>query len=184
MAVDGQHLVAYVVRTADVSNQFAELWHHTEMQSLVGVDRRCLFARVAWAVLSLHHGFLATRRLASENLLVRMKDGELKEIAPEVFKQFSRSRSRNPSPTKRPRLQAFKEDGGVIIAAELCWDTEADDDNDGGDGGDDGEVGSDDENGRTDLPQHCYNANHESALYQRSRKRLRSPERFSIVPRA
>lgn len=104
MAMEGQQFVAYVVRTAEVSNQFAELWHHIEMQNLVGVDRRCLFARVAWAVLSLHHGFLAIRRLASENLLVRMKIGELKEMAPEVFKQFSRSRSRNPSPTKWPRL--------------------------------------------------------------------------------
>ncbi|KAH8726887.1 hypothetical protein GQ44DRAFT_141883 [Phaeosphaeriaceae sp. PMI808] len=91
MAMKGQKLVAYVVRKGNVSNQFAELWHNTEMQSLVGVDRRCLFARVAWAVLSLHHKFLATRRLASENLLVRAKNGELKEVAPEVFNQFSRS---------------------------------------------------------------------------------------------
>ena len=109
MAMESRQLVAYVVRTTNVSNQFIELWHRTEMQNLVGVDRRCLFARVAWAVLSLHHGFLAIRRLASENLLVRMKNGELKEVAPEVFKQYSRSRSRNPSPTKRLRLRRIVE---------------------------------------------------------------------------
>lgn len=49
----------YVIRMADVSNQFLELWHTTEMQQLVGIDRHCLFAGVAWAVLSLHHEFLA-----------------------------------------------------------------------------------------------------------------------------
>ncbi|KAF1995073.1 hypothetical protein P154DRAFT_539077 [Amniculicola lignicola CBS 123094] len=174
MAMEDQQLVAYVVRTADVSNQFAAIWHQTEMQSLVGVDRRCLFARVAWAVLSLHHGFLAMRRLASENLLVRMKDGELKEMAPEVFKQFSRSRSKNPSPTKRPRLQALEEDGGIIVAAELCWDNEADDDDDGG--GD--EAGNDDKDGRKGRSQHCYDVDDDSALYQRGRKRLRSPEPY------
>jgi HNH endonuclease len=121
MVREGGELVLYVIRTAEVSNQFVELWHNREMQRLVGIDRRCLFARVAWAVLSLHHEFLAIRRLASDNLLVRMKDGELKEMAPEVFKQFSRSRSRNPSPTKRPRLQALEEDGGIIVTAELRW---------------------------------------------------------------
>ena len=84
-----------------MSNQFATLWHNIEMQKLVGVDRRCLFARVAWAVLSLHHKFPAIRRLASDKLLLRTKGGELKGLAPEVLKQFSRSRSRNPSPLKR-----------------------------------------------------------------------------------
>jgi hypothetical protein len=165
MVREGGRLVVYVVRTADVSNQFAALWHNIEMQNLVGVDRRCLFARVAWAVLSLHHEFLAIRRLASDNLLVRMKGGELKEMAPEVFKQFSRSRSRNPSPTKRPRLQALEEDGGVIVAAELRWDDEADDD-------DGDEVGND---LKEDKEQRRYNADDDSALYQRGRKRLRSP---------
>jgi hypothetical protein len=92
----------------DMSNQFAELRHTTEMQKLVGIDRRYLFARVARAVLLLHHEFLGTRRLANVTLLVRMKGGELKvkEIVPKVFKQFSRSRSRKPSPTKRPRSRA------------------------------------------------------------------------------
>ncbi|KAF1815211.1 hypothetical protein P152DRAFT_248752 [Eremomyces bilateralis CBS 781.70] len=61
MVREGGRLVVYVVRTADVSNQFAALWHNIEMQKLVGVDRRCLFACVAWAVLSLHHKFLAIR---------------------------------------------------------------------------------------------------------------------------
>ncbi|KAF2241851.1 hypothetical protein BU26DRAFT_571592 [Trematosphaeria pertusa] len=121
----GGWLVVYVVRTADVSNQFAALWHNVEMQKLVGVGRRCLFARVAWAVLSLHHEFLSIRRLARDNLLVRMKGGGLKEMVPEAFKQFSRSRSRNPSLTKRPRLQALEEDNGVIVAAELGWGDEA-----------------------------------------------------------
>jgi hypothetical protein len=152
MVREGGRLVLYVVRTTDVSNQFAALWHNTEMQKLVGVDRRCLFTRVAWAVLSMHHEFLAIRRLASDNLLVRMKGGELKEMAPEVFKQFSRSRSRNPSPTKRPRLQALEEDDGVIVAAELSWGNDASD----------------------DLEEDKHDANDHSVIYQRGRKRLRS----------
>jgi len=160
MVKEGGRLVVYVVRTADVSNQFAALWHNVEMQKLVGIDRRCLFARVAWAVLSLHHEFLSIRRLASDNLLVRMKGGELKEMAPEMFKQFSRSRSRNPSPTKRPRLQALEEDAGVIIAAELGWGDETGD-----------EAGNDLE----DKEQQHYGADDGSGPYQRGRKRLRSP---------
>jgi hypothetical protein len=44
-------------------------------------------------------------------------------MVPEAFKQFSCSRSRNPSPTKRPRLQTAEEIGRVIVAAKLCWDT-------------------------------------------------------------
>jgi hypothetical protein len=172
MVTEGGRLVMYVVRTADVSNQFVELWHTTEMQKLVGVDRRCLFARVAWAVLSLHHEFLAIRRLARDNLLVRMKGGELKEIAPEVFKQFSRSRSKNPSPTKRPRLQALIEDGGVIVAAELRCGDEVDDD-----------VGDEAGNVLTEnKEQQRYDADDDSAPYQRGRKRLRSPAVFPPPP--
>ncbi|KAK3081645.1 hypothetical protein LTS18_004417 [Coniosporium uncinatum] len=165
MIREGGRLVVYVVRTADVSNQFAALWHNMEMQKLVGVDRRCLFARVAWAVLSLHHEFLAIRRLATDNMLVRMKDGELKEVAPEVFKQFSRSRSRNPSPTKRPRLQGLEEDGGVIVAVELDL---------GDDAGNEvrDEAGEDVRAGRE---QQLYNTNHVPVLYSRGRKRLRTP---------
>ena len=159
-------LVVYVVRTTGVSNQFAALWHNIEMQKLVGVNRRCLFARVAWAVLSLHHEFLAIRRLASDNLLVRMKGGELKEMAPEVFKQFSRARSKNPSLTKRP----LDENGGVIVAAELSWGDEA-----GDDAGDETENDS-----KQDKKQQLYNADDESAPYQRGRKRLRSPAPIPI----
>jgi hypothetical protein len=170
MITEEGRLVMYVVRTAYVSNQFVELWHTTEMQKLVGIDRRCLFARVAWAVLSLHHEFLAIRRLASDNLLVRIKGGELKEMAPEVFKQFSRSRSRNSSPTKRPRLQALLEDSGVIVAAELHW---IDDSDDGG--------GEEAGNNMEDKEQQCYDAENDSALNQRGRKRLRSPSNFSLV---
>jgi hypothetical protein len=55
---------------------------------------------------------------------------ELKEMAPNVFKQFSRSRSRNPSPTKRPRLQGLQEVGGVIVAVELGWVDDGDDGDD------------------------------------------------------
>jgi hypothetical protein len=35
MAVEGQQLVAYVVRTVDVLNQFAEFWHYTDMHCYV-----------------------------------------------------------------------------------------------------------------------------------------------------
>jgi hypothetical protein len=169
MIREGGRLVVYVVRTADVSNQFAALWHNMEMQKLVGVDRRCLFARVAWAVLSLHHEFLAIRRLANDNLLVRMKDGELKEMAPAVFKQFSRSRSRNPSPTKRPRLQGLEEEGGVVITAELDFGDDA-----GNDAEDDfGDVVGNDVWGG--QGQQIYDVDDEPVLYLRGRKRLRTP---------
>lgn len=164
MIIEGSRLVVYVVRTADVSNQFLELWHATEMQQLVGIDRRCLFARVAWAVLSLHHEFLGIRRLASDNLLVRLKDGELKEMAPEVFKQFSRSRSRKPSPTKRPRLQGLEEQGGVIVATELGWSDEVD--NEVGD-----EAAEDRKESGEQLP---YGSDNDTTPYHRGRKRLRS----------
>ena len=157
-------LVVYVVRTTDVSNQFAALWHNTEMQKLVDVDRRCLFARVAWAVLSLPHEFLAIRRLASDNLLVRMKDGELKEIAPEVFNQFSHARSRNPSPTKRPRLRGLEEDCGVIIAAELDFSDDAAQEFEGVIGDEAGEG----------KEQQLYDADDDPVLYPRGRKRLRT----------
>jgi hypothetical protein len=157
----------YVVRTADVSNQFAALWHNMEMQKFVGVNRRCLFARVAWAVLSLHHVFLAIRRLASDNLLVRMKGGELKEMAPEVFKQFSRSRSRNPSPSKRPRLQGLEEYGGVIVAAELGWGDEASD-----------ETGN---ALKEDKEQQLYGADDDSVPYHCGRKLLQTPAPFDHV---
>ena len=167
MVTEEGRLVMYVVRTAYVSNQFVELWHTTEMQKLIGVDRRCLFARVAWAVLSLYHEFLAIRRLARDNLLVRMKGGELKEMAPDVFKQFSRSRSRNPSPTRRPRLQVPDEDSGVVVAAELRWGDESNDD-----GGDEAE------NNLEDKEQQRYDAENDSAPDQRGRKRLRSPAPF------
>ncbi|KAF2461866.1 hypothetical protein BDY21DRAFT_359903 [Lineolata rhizophorae] len=161
MVKEGSQLVVYVVRTADVSNQFAALWHDVEMQKLVGIDRRCLFARVAWVVLSLHHEFLSIRRLARDNLLVRMKGGELKEMAPEAFQQFSRSQLRNPSPTKRPRLQAVEEDDGVIVATELGWGDEA------------GDEASDDL--MEDKEQQLFSADDDSDPYKRGRKRVRSP---------
>jgi len=110
MVKEGDRLVVYVLRPTEASNQFIALWHNREMQQLVGVDRRCLFARVAWAVLSMHHEFLTLRRLAKDNLLVRTKDGELKEMPPKVFEAYSRPRSKNPSPTKRPRLQSSEEE--------------------------------------------------------------------------
>lgn len=91
MAGKEGRLFVYVVRTTEVSNQFAALWHNVKMQQLVGVDWRCLFARVAWPVLSLHYDFLRSRWLADDKLLVRVEGGELKEIAPEKFKHFSRS---------------------------------------------------------------------------------------------
>jgi hypothetical protein len=83
----------------------------------------------------------------------------MKETAPEMFKQFSRSLLRNPSPTKPPRLQAIEDDDGVIIAAELGWGDEAND-----------KVG----NGlKEDKEQQLYSADDDSGPYQRGRKRLR-----------
>ncbi|KAF2103266.1 hypothetical protein NA57DRAFT_72241 [Rhizodiscina lignyota] len=95
MATEEGRLRIYVVRPAYVSTQFIQLWHNTEMKKLVGVDRSCLFARVAYAVLSLQHEFLAIRHLASDNLLVRTKDGEQKEMTPTEFRQFDAAHSSN-----------------------------------------------------------------------------------------
>ncbi|USP81348.1 hypothetical protein yc1106_08622 [Curvularia clavata] len=139
---------------------FAALWHNVKMQKLVGIDRRYPFARVAWAVLSLRYEFLSIWRLARGNLFLRIKGSELKEMRPDMFKQFSRSRSRNPSPTKWPRLQALNEDVGVFIAAELGWGDEAGD-----------EAGNDLE----DKEQQLYGADDDSGPYQSGRKRSRNP---------
>ncbi len=100
-------LVGYVLQTKVMSNQFVELWHQVQMHDLIGVDRRCLFARVAYSVLALHDHFLQTRQFAeNETLLIRTRDGQLKEIAAEKFKDWSqqRRRSHHSSPTKRARF--------------------------------------------------------------------------------
>ena len=81
-------------------------------------------------------------------------------MMPDTFEQFSRSRSRNLSPTKWPRLQALKEDAGVFIAAELGWGDEAGN-----------EAGNDLE----DKEQQLYGADDDSGPYQPGRKRLRNP---------
>jgi len=85
-----------------------------------------------------------------------MKDGELKEVAPEVFEQWSCSWSRKPSPTKRPRLQGLEEEGGVIVAAEVQWSDQ---------------IG-DEEDDEEDLSASSEN---DTTIYRRGRKRLRSP---------
>lgn len=113
-----------------------------------------------WAVLSLRHEFLSMWRLARDNLFLRIKGSKLKEMTPDMFKQFSRSQPRNPSPTKWPRLQALKEDAGVFISAELSWGDEAGD-----------EAGNDLE----DKEQQLYGADDDAGSYQRGRKRLRNP---------
>lgn len=160
MAGKEGRLFVYVVRTTEISNQFAALWHNVEMQQLVGVDRRCLFTRITWAVLSLHYEFLCSRRLAEDNLLVRLKDRELKEMAPEAFKQFSRLRSRNPSPTNRQRLQGLEEDCGVIVSADLRWDSPPSD-----------------ENYDERMEKRQQTDDEKSVVFQRGRKRFRGLER-------
>ena len=111
-------------------------------------------------MLSLRHELLPIWRLARDNLFLRIKGSELTEMMPNMFKQFSRSQSRNLSPTKWPRLQALKEDAGVFIAAELGWGDEAGD-----------EAGNNSE----DKEQQLYGADDESGPYRRGRKRLRKP---------
>ena len=100
-------LVVYVVQKTAVTSQFVELWHHVEMQDLIGVNRRCLFARVAYAVLTLHTDFFHKRRVLArdEDLLTRTKSGGLKELPGRAFDHWSRSRSHGSSPTKRLRLR-------------------------------------------------------------------------------
>ena len=163
---EGDRLVLYVVRPYHVSNQFSALWHNVEMQKLAGVSRRSLFARVAWAVLSLHDEFLAIRGLRSDNLLVRMKDGQLKEMAPGLFKQHSRPRSGTPSPTKRPRLRGLEEKDGVVVAAKLHWGDEADSDD-----GDEVAIVLNEHMKR----QRSEDDTDKLALFQRGRKRFRTP---------
>jgi hypothetical protein len=116
-------LVAYMLQTKIVSNQFAELWHHVEMHDLIGVDRRCLFARVAYSVLALHDGFLLSRQFArNETTLVRTRSGQLQELSAAEVQQ--RGRSHNSSPTKRARF--------AIDGANQCKGDGEDIDKEGG----------------------------------------------------
>lgn len=168
MTVTGGRLVLYVVRTTNVSNQFAMLWHKSEMQSLKGVSKLCLFARVAWSVLALHRQFLGIRRLASENLLVRMKDGTVKEMKPEAFVPWAQSRSKPSSPTKRPRLRRLEEDDkGLIVAGELVWGEECQTQ--------DLNVAEIDLKETGAQQPYEVAVDDDSALYHRGRKRCRSP---------
>jgi hypothetical protein len=109
-------MVVHVLRNSDISNQFIQLFHNREMQELIGVSKTCLFSRIAYSVLPLLSDFLSARRLAKENTLFKI-GGEVKEWTPDACKSFKpKARSRNPSPTKRPRLQQIEEDGLVVAA--------------------------------------------------------------------
>lgn len=90
-------MVVHVLRNSDISNQFIQFLHDREMQELIGIDKRCLFARIAYSVLPLLSEFLSARRLAKENTLFKIGD-EVKEWTPEACKSFKiKPRSRNPS---------------------------------------------------------------------------------------
>jgi hypothetical protein len=109
-------MVVHVLRHLNISKQFIGLYHDREMQELVGIDKQCLFARVAYSVLPLLSEFLAGRRLAKGNTLLKI-NGEVQEWTPEACKTFkSKPRSRIPSPTKRPRLEQDEENGLVVAA--------------------------------------------------------------------
>lgn len=117
-------MVIHVLRNSDISNQFIQFLHDREMQELIGIDKRCLFARIAYSVLPLLSEFLSARRLAKENTLFKIGD-EVKEWTPEACKSFKiKPRSRNPSPTKRPRLEQIEEKGLVVAA---LWHEDDDD---------------------------------------------------------
>ncbi|KAL9077551.1 MAG: hypothetical protein Q9157_003328 [Trypethelium eluteriae] len=110
-------MVLHVLRNTSVSNQFIEQYHDREMQPLIGINMRCLFARIAYSVLPMLSEFLSARRLARENTLFKI-DGEVKEWTPEACKSFKiKPRSRNPSPTKPPRLEQVEENGLVVSAS-------------------------------------------------------------------
>jgi hypothetical protein len=129
MAIDGDRLVVYVLQTRAVSTQFAELWHNVELQKLMGVDKRFLFARVAWAVLLLNHRFLTKRQFDRESLLVRWGDGTLNEVPPKAFRKISRPGVTHATPATRPKWHGLVEDdNGVIVDANVDWSDEEDDD--------------------------------------------------------
>ena len=121
-------IVVHVLRNSDISNQFIEIFHNREMQEFIGIDKKCLFARIAWSLLPMLSDFLSGRRLAKENTLFKIGD-ETKEWTPDACKLFKiKPRSRNPSPTKRPRLEQVEENGLVVDA---LWheDEETEDEN-------------------------------------------------------
>jgi hypothetical protein len=108
--VKENRMVVHVLRNSVVTNQFIQIFHNQEMQELIGIDKKCLFARIAYSVFSLLFDFLASRRLASDNTLFKFGD-EIAEWSPDACKKNfePKSRSRNPSPTKRPRVD--RDDG-------------------------------------------------------------------------
>jgi hypothetical protein len=109
-------MVVHVLRTSHISNQFIDLYHNREMQELVGIDKRCLFARIAYSTVPLVSEFLSARRLAKQDTRV-LTGGEVKEWTPEACESFRiKPRSRNPSPTKRTRLEQIEEHGLVVAA--------------------------------------------------------------------
>jgi HNH endonuclease len=113
MAAKDKKAFVCVLRIAESSKQFAPLWHNVTMQPLIGVDRRCLFARVAWTVLSLHYEFLRSRARAKDTTLVRFAIDDATEMPPKWFNRYSRSKTRYPTPGIRPRVEALIErDGG------------------------------------------------------------------------
>jgi hypothetical protein len=108
--VKENRMVVHVLRNSLVTNQFIQIFHNQEMQELIGIDKKCLFARIAYSIFSLLFDFLASRRLASDNTLFKFGD-EIAEWSPDACKKNfePKSRSRNPSPTKRPRVD--RDDG-------------------------------------------------------------------------
>ena len=65
-------MVVHVLRNSDISNQFIQIFHDREMQEFIGIDKKCLFARIAWSVLPMLSDFLSTRLLAKENTLFKI----------------------------------------------------------------------------------------------------------------
>jgi len=53
----------YVLRISDISNQFVDILHTREIEELVGVSKRCLFARVVYNVFPLLSDLQSSRRL-------------------------------------------------------------------------------------------------------------------------
>ncbi|KAF2453892.1 hypothetical protein BDY21DRAFT_354436 [Lineolata rhizophorae] len=110
--VKENRMVVHVLRDSTVSKQFIEIFHNREMQELIGIDKQCLFARIAYSTFSLLFDFLASRRLANDNTLFKFGD-DIAEWSPDACKKWfkAKSRSRNPSPTKRLRVDRDGGDG-------------------------------------------------------------------------
>jgi hypothetical protein len=128
LMVKGQRMVVHVNDTRYVTEQFVASYHNLEIQDIRGVNKRCILARIAWAIFPLLVGFWKMRTQASEGTLA-LVDGNTTTLLPNNCKSLynANPRSRNPSPPKRQRTddqyQVMDERDGGHDPAYCSWGT-------------------------------------------------------------